>query len=290
MTFLRCATRWHRAHLVCAVSPHSHAIIFFHSLSLTHIYFTCYTPCASFYGQRDVVAVPFPLHLLHRSFYIHLALLVSLFLTPCGSISHLYFLGLLTQLKKPNIEKKWSREERINKYFALHLASHFISLISFRCVAFCLLFALFNNFYGRTKNAQNVSVTFMMWQCYLTNTPDTCTVVILYFALLCPPCTSHKSLLLVDFSAEYPLFMSVVHDPHKLFALWLLLCGSFSLFVRIFVENLCLSSSFWNMIGFNLIDGLIDALHSIRVGCVSFQVCVCVPVWASICRWFIAVS
>lgn len=29
------------------------------------------------------------------------------------------------------------------------------------------------------------------------------------------------------------------------------------------------------MIGFNLIDGLIDALHSIRVGCVSFQVCVC---------------
>lgn len=107
MTFLRCATRWHRAHLVCVVFP---SLTRYHllplSLSLSHIYFACYTPCASFYGQRDVVAVPFHLHLLHCSFYIHLALLVSLFLTPCGSISHLYFLGLLTQLKKPNNEKK----------------------------------------------------------------------------------------------------------------------------------------------------------------------------------------
>lgn len=236
MTFLRCATRWHRAHLACAVSPHSHAIIiFFRSLflSLTHLFRMLYALCVILWSAWRS-GCPLPLHLRHRSFYIHLALLVSLFLTPCGSISHLYFLGLLTQLKKPNNEKNRSREERINKYFALHLASYFISLISFRFVAFCLLFALFNNFYGRTKNAQNVSVTFMMWQCYLTNTADTCTVVIRYSVPLhkSQVATARRLLCLV------PPFMSVVHDPHKLFALWLLLCGSFSLFVRIFVALL----------------------------------------------------
>lgn len=137
MTFLRCATRWHRAHLVCvcAVYPHSHvAIILFPSLSLTHLFRMLHASCVILWSAWRSGCPPLPCLSSSFSVVVHSSLLVSLFLTPCGSISHLYFLGLLTQLKNQTTQKirRRSRKERINKYFALHLASYFISLISFR--------------------------------------------------------------------------------------------------------------------------------------------------------------
>lgn len=175
---------------VCAVYPHSHvAIILFLSLSLTHLFRMLHASCVILWSAWRSGCPPLPWLSSPFSVVVHSALLVSLFLTPCGSISHLYFLGLLTQLKKPNNAKKY--EEEVEKKESTNILLYIwlrISFLSFRFVCFCLLFALFKHFYDRTKNARNVSVTFMMWQCYLTNPADTCTVVILSISH-----TSHKS-------------------------------------------------------------------------------------------------
>lgn len=140
MTFLRCATRWHRAHLVCvcAVYPHSHvAIILFPSLSLSHLFRMLHASCVILWSAWRSGCPPLPCLSSPLSVVVHSSLLVSLFLTPCGSISHLYFLGLLTQLKKPNNAKNMKKKsKRKNQQifcstfgFVFHF-SHFVSFAS----------------------------------------------------------------------------------------------------------------------------------------------------------------
>lgn len=137
MTFLRSATRWHRAHLVCVVSPHSHAIIFFHSLSLTHIYFTCYTPCASFYGQRDVVAVPSPTLPSPLFLYTFSAPCFALFNTLWQHLSSLLF-GIVDPAQKTKHRKKMKSGRKNQQIFrsTFGFAFHFSHFVSFRCVLF----------------------------------------------------------------------------------------------------------------------------------------------------------
>lgn len=136
MTFLRCATRWHRAHLVCVVSPHSQAIIFFRSLSLSlsHIYFACYTPCASFYGQRDVVPVPFPRTPPSPVFlYTFSAPCVALFNTLWQHLSSLLF-GIVDPAQKTKQRKKIEVGKKESTNISLYIWLR-ISFLSFRFVS-----------------------------------------------------------------------------------------------------------------------------------------------------------
>lgn len=123
---------------VCAVYPHSHvAIILFLALSLTHLFRMLHASCVILWSAWRSGCPPLPCLSSPFSVVVHSSLLVSLFLTPCGSISHLYFLGLLTQLKKPNNAKNMKKKsKRKNQQifcstfgFVFHF-SHFVSFAS----------------------------------------------------------------------------------------------------------------------------------------------------------------
>lgn len=135
MTFLRCATRWHRAHLVCvrclpSLSRRYHPL----PRSLSHLFRMLHASCVILWSAWRSGCPPLLCLSSPFSVVVHSSLLVSLFLTPCGSISHLYFLGLLTQLKKPNNAKNMKKKsKRKNQQifcstfgFVFHF-SHFVS-------------------------------------------------------------------------------------------------------------------------------------------------------------------
>lgn len=235
------------------------------SSSLSHIYFACYTPRASFYGQRDVVAVLSSLPLLFvLCSCTFIAPCVALFNTLWQHLSSLLF-GIVDPAQKTKQRKKY--EEEVEKKESTNILLYIwlrISFLSFRFVCFCLLFALFKHFYGRTKNARNVSVTFMMWQCYLTNPADTCTVVILSLSH-----TSHKSPSLLGYPLLWVLSMTHTNCLHfGYFYAARLVCLFEFLWERESLLELFLLKYDW--VRFNWWLDWCITLHPIRVRCVSF--------------------
>lgn len=135
MTFLRCAQG---APCVCALSNLTlTSLSSSFLLSHSHIYFACYTPRASFYGQRDVVAVLSSLPLLSvLCSCTFIAPCVALFNTLWQHLSSLLF-GIVDPAQKTNNAKNMKKKsKRKNQQifcstfgFVFHF-SHFVSFAS----------------------------------------------------------------------------------------------------------------------------------------------------------------
>lgn len=121
---------------LCVLFPLTHTLSSSSALalSLSHIYFACYTPCASFYGQRDVVAVPFPSTPPSPLFlYTFSAPCVALFNTLWQHLSSLLF-GIVDPAQKTKQRKKIEVGKKESTNISLYIWLR-ISFLSFRFVS-----------------------------------------------------------------------------------------------------------------------------------------------------------
>lgn len=134
MTFLRCATRWHRAHLVCVVFP---SLTRYHllplSLSLTHLFRMLYALCVILWSawRSGYPLPPTPPSLLFL--YTFSAPCVALFNTLWQHLSSLLF-GIVDPAQKTKQRKKIEVGKKESTNISLYIWLR-ISFLSFRFVS-----------------------------------------------------------------------------------------------------------------------------------------------------------